>query len=126
MTPDARVQEIREFVELHEEGVNILTKAEAHVLLSTLDARERRIEELEKEPVITLPEGKNVSLGELVELYEDYRTLLGRLVEAAAEYRRLSNCFKNYPDRYREEWWKAGALLLDALTDARRALGERG
>ena len=125
MTPDARVQEIRDATATDKWGVHGYREA-CRDLLSTLDARERRIEELEKEPVITLPEGKNVSLGELVELYEDYRTLLGRLVEAAAEYRRLSNCFKNYPDRYREEWWKAGALLLDALTDARRALGERG
>ena len=110
MTPDARVQEIREWVK------NMtwpdIVKDELQFLLSTLDARERRIEELESH----VKPGHDTALD----------TLLGRLVEAAAEYRRLSNCFKIYPDRFREEWWKAGALLLDALTDARRALGERG
>jgi len=37
------------------------------------------------------------------------------VARAAQEYHHLSNCFKNYPDTYRDAWWKAGADLLDTL-----------
>ena len=89
----------------------------------TPDARERRIEELEKEPVITLPEGKNVSLGELVELYEDSRLLLGRLVEALAD--NLCDCGPSHSMNVEDH--REDCLYVKVLpADARRALGARG
>ena len=107
MTPDARVQEIREWVK------NMtwpdIVKDELQFLLSTLDARERRIEELESH----VKPGHDTAL----------KALLGRLVEAADA---LLDLYDPVARSFPFDIHKVLKPLIDSVADARRALGARG
>ena len=153
MTPDARVQEIRERCDTMETFMETFLTTfpwkdwdasrvmelveEQRFLLSSLDARERRIEELEKElnrfRLIRHVEGSSHSTGCWIwgddgrglnggpcncgALINYHRLLLGRLVEAAEHWRNPSVYNEGCTDCRKSD---------AALTDARLALGERG
>ena len=116
MTPDARVQEIRERFWRILDRQQILNPQEEHErlnwlddirdLLSALDARERRIEELEAKVADSWFEA-------CAKERDEAHTLLGRLVEAL-EWYHMAGCTTHHQ----------GGIACDALTDARRALGE--
>ena len=126
MTPDPRVQEIRETLAEWEKwpcncdgalegeyGVGLcdfhLKSGEAITfLLSSLDARERRIEELEAKVADSWFEA-------CAKERDEAHTLLGRLVEAL-EWYHMAGCTTHHQ----------GCIACDALADARRALGARG
>ena len=120
MTPDPRVQEIREF---HRHRGLTTTDCRTCFLLSALDARERRIEELDR-PQPCPPEHRPPPPGyhswhdKAVGLEE----LLGRLVEVVEQKIRsdISNRIQLHGEKDHV------CLLCVVLTDARLALGARG